>query len=84
MVLLVLQVEIQCPADCLDAIHLVLQRRRGHVTKDQARPGTPFYTVQGYIPVIDSFGFETDLRAYTQVTTHHPASQPASRVKRGG
>lgn len=61
------QVEIQCPADCLDAIHQVLQRRRGHITRDQARPGTPFYTVQGYIPVIDSFGFETDLRAYTQV-----------------
>lgn len=60
------KVEVQCPADCVDAIHLVLQRRRGHVKEDKPKPGTPFYTVEAYLPVIDSFGFETDLRAYTQ------------------
>jgi U5 small nuclear ribonucleoprotein component len=29
-------------------------------------PGTPLYSVKGLIPVIDSFGFETDLRIHTQ------------------
>jgi len=60
------KVEVQCPADCVDAIHLVLQRRRGHVKEDRPKPGTPFYTVEAFLPAIDSFGFETDLRAYTQ------------------
>ena len=35
-------------------------------TSDAPRPGTPFYVVRGYLPVVDSFGFETDLRSYTQ------------------
>ena len=28
--------------------------------------GTPLYRVQGLLPVIDSFGFETDVRIQTQ------------------
>lgn len=59
-------VEIQCPADCVAAIHDVLARRRGHVTASLAKAGTPLYTVHASIPVIDSFGFETDLRTYTE------------------
>ena len=39
------KVEVQCPADCVDAIHLVLQRRRGHVKEDRPKPGTPVDTV---------------------------------------
>ena len=34
--------------------------------QDAPKPGTPFYIVKGFIPVIDSFGFETDLRVHTQ------------------
>eukprot|EP00611_Tribonema_gayanum_P025099 TRINITY_DN5655_c0_g1_i1.p1 TRINITY_DN5655_c0_g1~~TRINITY_DN5655_c0_g1_i1.p1 ORF type:complete len:740 (+),score=311.79 TRINITY_DN5655_c0_g1_i1:425-2644(+) len=59
-------VEIQAPADVVGALYPVLQRRRGHVVQDSPKPGAPFYTVRAYIPVIDSFGFETDLRSYTQ------------------
>ncbi|KAG1173312.1 hypothetical protein G6F70_005257 [Rhizopus microsporus] len=59
-------VEIQAPADCVSAVYTVLQRRRGHVTKDIPKPGSPLYTVQAYIPVIDSCGFETDLRTHTE------------------
>eukprot|EP01036_Dinobryon_divergens_P031339 gene31339-40720_t len=58
-------VEIQAPADCIQAVYPVLARRRGHVISDAPRPGTPFYTVKAVIPVMDSFGFETDLRSYT-------------------
>lgn len=57
--------EIQAPADCVQAIYPVLSRRRGHIVQDTPKPGTPFYTIKAYIPVIDSFGFETDLRSYT-------------------
>ncbi|OAD70101.1 hypothetical protein PHYBLDRAFT_126476 [Phycomyces blakesleeanus NRRL 1555(-)] len=59
-------VEIQAPADCVSAVYAVLQRRRGHVTQDLPKPGSPLYTVKAYIPVIDSCGFETDLRTHTQ------------------
>ncbi len=54
--------EIQCSADALNAIYIVLQRRRGHVISEVAKPGSPLYTVKAHIPAIDSFGFETDLR----------------------
>ncbi|KAJ3174679.1 hypothetical protein HK101_010864, partial [Irineochytrium annulatum] len=53
------------PADCVSAVYTVLARRRGHVTQDLPKPGSPLYTVKAVIPVIDSFGFETDLRTHT-------------------
>jgi len=59
-------VEIQAPADCVSAVYTVLSKRRGHVTTSVPKPGTPLYTVNGFIPLIDSFGFETDLRTHTQ------------------
>jgi U5 small nuclear ribonucleoprotein component len=52
--------------DCISAIYTVLGRRRGHVTQDVPKPGSPLYTIKSFIPVIDSFGFETDLRVHTQ------------------
>lgn len=54
------------PTNAVSALYTVLARRRGHVLSDAPVPGTPLYTVKGLIPVIDSFGFETDLRIHTQ------------------
>ncbi|KAL8144441.1 hypothetical protein V2J09_017473 [Rumex salicifolius] len=59
-------VEIQTPIDCVSSIYTVLSRRRGHVTADVPQPGTPAYIVKAFLPVIESFGFETDLRYHTQ------------------
>ncbi|CAH3120906.1 unnamed protein product [Porites lobata] len=59
-------VEVQAPADCVSSVYTVLARRRGHVTQDAPVPGSPLYTVKAFIPAIDSFGFETDLRTHTQ------------------
>ena len=64
-------VEIQTPADCISAIYNVLAKRRGHVTADVPRPGTPIFLVKAFLPVIESFGFETDLRYHTQVRVNH-------------
>lgn len=58
-----------CGADCISAIYNVLSKRRGHVTEDVLRPGTPIYLVKALLPVVESFGFETDLRYHTQVCT---------------
>lgn len=59
-------VEVQAPADCISAVYTVLARRRGHVTQDVPKAGSPLYTVKALIPVIDANGFETDLRTATQ------------------
>ena len=54
------------PADSVASLFTVLAKRRGHVLSDNPIAGTPLYAVKGLIPVIDSFGFETDLRIHTQ------------------
>lgn len=36
------------------------------MTQDAPVPGSPLYTIKAFIPAIDSFGFETDLRTHTQ------------------
>ncbi|KAF8963961.1 P-loop containing nucleoside triphosphate hydrolase protein [Flammula alnicola] len=43
-------VEVQAPADCISAVYTVLARRRGHVTQDIPKAGSPLYTVKALIP----------------------------------
>lgn len=62
----VYHVEVLCPGDAVPAVAAVLSRRRGHVTAEVPKPGTPFTLVRGLLPVMDSFGFETDLSVHTQ------------------
>ncbi|XP_075259496.1 116 kDa U5 small nuclear ribonucleoprotein component-like isoform X2 [Convolutriloba macropyga] len=59
-------VEVLAPADCVSSVYTVLAKRRGHVTHDAPVPGSPQYTIKAFLPAIDSFGFETDLRTHTQ------------------
>lgn len=70
------QVEVQAPADCVAAVYAVLARRRGHVTQDAPKPGSPLYTVKALVPLIDSFGLETDLRSTTQGQGESQSLQP--------
>jgi U5 small nuclear ribonucleoprotein component len=58
-------VEILCPQDCVQVIYTILMKRRAHVTHEEPKPGTPFHSLRVEIPVIESFGFETDLRTAT-------------------
>jgi len=62
----VYRLDIQCPGFIVDSIQSVLTRRRGHIVQDRPISGTNFFSVKGFIPVLDSFGFETDLRTFTQ------------------
>jgi 116 kDa U5 small nuclear ribonucleoprotein component len=54
------------PADSISGLYTVLMKRRGHVISDGPVAGTPLYAAKALIPVIDSFGFETDLRIHSQ------------------
>lgn len=44
---------------------IIVEKRRGKITKKLEVPGTPLYKVCALIPATDSFGFETDLRVRT-------------------
>jgi U5 small nuclear ribonucleoprotein component len=57
--------EIECPADCVSPCYAVLARRRGNIITDCPRPGSPLYTLHAYVPAIESFGLEADIRTHT-------------------
>ncbi|KAH9065612.1 P-loop containing nucleoside triphosphate hydrolase protein [Lactarius vividus] len=58
-------VEIQCPEGAIGGIYSVLNKRRGQVFSEEQRVGTPMFTVKAYLPVMESFGFNGDLRQAT-------------------
>lgn len=58
-------VEMQAPEAALGGIYNVMNTRRGNVFEETQRPGTPIYTVKSYLPVNESFGFTSALRAAT-------------------
>ncbi|KAK6589205.1 hypothetical protein RS030_213290 [Cryptosporidium xiaoi] len=58
-------VEIICPSDMEEYINNVISRRRGYSGKEIPIPGSPLVTILAFIPAIESFGFETDLRIHT-------------------
>ncbi|KAI0319034.1 eukaryotic translation elongation factor 2 [Amylostereum chailletii] len=58
-------VEIQCPENAIGGIYSCLNKRRGQVFSEEQRVGTPMFTVKAYLPVMESFGFNGDLRAAT-------------------
>ena len=57
--------EILCTQDALQTIYTILARRRGQLTHEKPKPGTVYYEVVGRIPILESFGFETDLKLQT-------------------
>ncbi|KAL2158960.1 hypothetical protein VTH06DRAFT_2990 [Thermothelomyces fergusii] len=58
-------VEIQVPETSMGGVYNVLTRRRGQVNSEEQRPGTPLFTIKAFLPVMESFGFNGDLRAAT-------------------
>jgi 116 kDa U5 small nuclear ribonucleoprotein component len=62
----VYRLEILCPGSIVESISPVLMRRRGHIVQDRPISGSTLCCVKGFLPVLDSFGFETDLRTFTQ------------------
>ncbi|XP_055388560.1 elongation factor 2-like [Condylostylus longicornis] len=58
-------VDITCPQDAVGGIYSTLNQRRGQVITEEQRPGTPLIQIQAHLPVAESFGFTTALRAAT-------------------
>ncbi|KAI0166358.1 P-loop containing nucleoside triphosphate hydrolase protein [Xylariaceae sp. FL1272] len=57
--------EIQASTEVLGRVYDVLTRRRGRVLSEQMKEGTPFFTIQSLLPVVESFGFSDDMRKRT-------------------
>lgn len=49
----------------LGGIYSVLNQKRGHVFEEMQRAGTPIFNLKAYLPVVESFGFTSTLRAAT-------------------
>jgi elongation factor 2 len=58
-------VEIQTPDDCVGGIYQTLTQRRGIVIGEEPVAGTPLVQMKAYLPVGESFGFTSALRAAT-------------------
>jgi len=58
-------VDITCPQDAVGGIYNTLNQRRGHVIHEEQRHGTPLIEIKAYLPVAESFGFTSALRAAT-------------------
>ncbi|KAH8824267.1 P-loop containing nucleoside triphosphate hydrolase protein [Flagelloscypha sp. PMI_526] len=61
----VFQVEIQCPEKAIGGVYSVVNERRGHVLREEQRPGTPLFIIKAYLPASESFGFDSSLRSTT-------------------
>ncbi|KAH0787868.1 Elongation factor 2 [Histomonas meleagridis] len=57
--------EITAPLTVCGGVHDVLSKRSGKAFDQQQREGTPLMVIKAYLPVMESFGFDKDLRSAT-------------------
>ncbi|EMG45652.1 hypothetical protein G210_4152 [Candida maltosa Xu316] len=57
--------EIQAAAEVLGKVYAVVQKRGGAIISEEMKEGTPFFTIDARIPVIEAFGFSEDIRKKT-------------------
>ena len=57
--------EITAPSSVSGGIHTTIAKRRGRAFEQTQREGTPLITIKAYLPVMESFGFDKQLREAT-------------------
>jgi len=57
--------DISVPVSDAGGVYQVLSMRRGEIVEETPRAGTPMTAIRAYVPVNESFGFTTALRAAT-------------------
>jgi len=81
--------EIQCPENSVGGIYGTLTKRRGVVIEEFQVEGTPMFMVKAHLPVNESFGFSSALRAATggqafpQCVFDHWANLPSDPMNVG-
>eukprot|EP00762_Andalucia_godoyi_P001752 ANDGO_07032.mRNA.1 Pre-mRNA-splicing factor cwf10 len=58
-------VEILTPVEQMSIVTSVVSRRRGVLLWEGPRGGTPLHCIHAHVPLLESFGFEVDLRVAT-------------------
>merc|ERR1712066_706336 len=58
-------VEITCPQEAMSGVYSCMNLRRGCIFEENPREGTPLLQVKAHLPVAESFGFVSALRAAT-------------------
>merc|ERR1739847_129611 len=58
-------VEITCPQEAMSGVYNCMNMRRGCIFEENPREGTPLIQVKAHLPVSESFGFVSALRAAT-------------------
>lgn len=57
--------DIQAYPDVLGKVYAVVQKRGGSVISEEMKEGTPFFTIEARVPVVEAFGFSEDIRKKT-------------------
>ncbi|KAJ0402401.1 hypothetical protein P43SY_004110 [Pythium insidiosum] len=63
---------VQCLAEQLGKLYSVLARRRGDVYSEELSDGSALFTIKAHLPVVESFGFATELRIQTSGAASNP------------
>lgn len=63
---------VQCQAEQLGKLYSVISKRRGDVYSEELSDGTALFTVKAHLPVVESFGFATDLLIQTSGAASNP------------
>lgn len=57
--------EIQASTEVLGRVYGVITRRRGRILSEAMKEGTPFFSIQALLPIVESFGFSEEMRKRT-------------------
>ena len=57
--------DIQATSEVLGKVYAVVQRTGGSIISEEMKEGTPFFTIEARIPVVEAFGFSEDIRKKT-------------------
>ncbi|KAF7458756.1 116 kDa U5 small nuclear ribonucleoprotein component [Cryptosporidium felis] len=58
-------VEVISPSGLEDFIGEIISKRRGHAGKEIPIPASPLVSILAFVPTIETFGLETDIRIHT-------------------
>lgn len=65
LLLAMYSVQIQASAEVLGRVDAVVRSRRGRISDETMKEGTPFFLVTAELPVAESFGFADEIRKRT-------------------
>ncbi|KAF8936427.1 Cytoplasmic GTPase/eEF2-like protein (ribosomal biogenesis) [Haplosporangium gracile] len=65
LMLAIYSCDIQTTAEVLGKVYAVIARRKGKILHEEMKEGTPFFSIQALLPVVESFGFSDDIRKRT-------------------